>query len=332
MLVWGTPILADVEEIVERVRYELNKQGINLLRDIKPVANNIMVTCISHSGGQEKNPSLGISTIDQKNYEGKIIPAGTCHCFTCGYSADLPTFISNAFGYDDQGMFGYKWLMRNYVTIEVDERPKLSVDMRRNVTQNNENLQEISEEQLKQYRYIHPYMKQRKLTDKVINYFDVGYDHKTNSLTFPVHDLDGKVYLIQRRSVEGKRFHNDEGVSKGNYLYGLYQVYNNLSWIKELYVTESPIDALTLWGYRIPAVATMGARVTKKQLQLLKEVPIRKIVLAMDNDKAGHEASKYIRDNIKGYKIVYRLVFPEGVGDINEMSQEQIESRKIVLY
>jgi len=333
MDVWGTQIIADVQDIVEHVKLELMNQDIELLKDIKPTHNNLMVTCISHSDGQERNPSLGISLQDQKNYKGEIVPAGTCHCFACGYRADLPTFISNALGYNDKGMFGYKWLMRNYVSIAVDERKGIELNMERGkhaaeVT----DVAEISEEQLQQYRYIHPYMKRRKLTENVIEYFDVGYDKQTQAITFPVHDKDGKVHLIQRRSVNGKMFINDEGANKGNYVYGLYQVYKNLIWVNEVYITESPIDALTLWKHRIPAVALMGARATMRQIELLKEVPIRKYVLALDNDKAGQAGAQFIKKHMSSSKVLYKIEFPEHVNDVNDMTDEQIKSIKKAIY
>lgn len=332
MDVWGIQIIANVEDIVEHVRQELLEQKVELLKDIKQTSNNIMVTCISHGDGQERNPSLGISLKDLRSYTGEIIPAGTCHCFTCGYRADFPTFVSNAFGYNDRGMFGYKWIMRNYASISIEERRKLDLNMSREQKHEKDEIPIITEEQLQSYRYIHPYMMERKLNEKVIEYFDVGYDMEKNALTFPVHDTNGNVRLIQRRSVQGKMFINDEGGSKGHYVYGLYQVNNNLNWIDEVYITESPIDALTLWKHRIPAVALMGARVTDTQLQLLKKSSIRKFVLALDNDEAGQRGIDFIKDHLKDNKILYRLIFPEGVNDINDMTNEQIENISRVIY
>lgn len=333
MDVWGTPLLADVEEIVTAIQHELRAQGSELLETIKPTYNNIMVTCIAHGDGIERNPSLGISLKDKRDYRGEKIPAGTCHCFTCGYKADLPTFVSNAFGYNDKGMYGYKWIMKNFVSIAIDERPKIQLDMGRDKrTAETTETGQIDEEQLEEYRYTHPYMYRRKLTDKVIEYFDLGYDAEKGAITFPVHDVDGKVKLIQRRSVYGKMFINDEGGSKGNYLYGLHQVYKNLSWINEIYITESPVDALTLWTYRIPAVALMGARATAQQVELLQKLPVRKMVIALDNDSAGHKGADFLKDHLKTNKLLYRLQFPENVKDINDMTEKQINNRQEIIF
>lgn len=336
MQVWGMQILASPVDIVDRVKAEIQTKGIDLLEDIKPTHNNIMVSCIAHADGKERNPSLGISIDDVKGYSGEMVPAGTCHCFTCGYTADLPTFVSNVFGRNDQGMFGYRWIMRNFMAIEVENRPHLSINMNRDEQEGEEEQKYIEEEELQLYRYTHPYMYERKLTDKIINYFDVGYDANTGTLTFPVHNMEGKAVLIQRRSVQGKQFHNDVGADKGRYLYGLYQVYQNLDHIqkhiKEVQITESPIDALTFWTHKIPAVAIMQARPTEKQIELLRDLPIRKYVIATDNDHAGDEGAEKISEQLGDKKILYRVKFPSGVEDINEMTDEQIVNLKSHIF
>src|SRR5699024_9059369 len=231
------------------------------------------------------------------------------HCFTCGYTSDLPEFVSNVFGYDDKGMMGYKWIIRNFVSIEIDERKQLSLNMDRNKN-DVEQVEYIDDEQLKEYRYVHPYM------------YAIGIH---------VRDENGNVCLIQRRSVDKKQFINDEGGSKGNYLYGLHEIYKNIIHVNEVFVTESPIDALTLWKYKIPAIATMGTRVTKRQLDLMKQIPIRKMILALDNDEAGHEGMKFIYNQLINNKVMYKIDFPSDINDINEMTESQIKHMNINL-
>ena len=330
MDIWGTQMLSDVEDVIDLLQHEMIMNNTGLLKDVKPTTNNLMVTCISHNDGQESNPSMGILLNDVRGYDGQITKAGTCHCFTCGYTSDLPEFVSNVFGYDDKGMMGYKWIIRNFVSIEIDERKQLSLNMDRNKN-DVEQVEYIDDEQLKEYRYVHPYMYARGLDDKIINYFDIGYDKQRKAITFPVRDENGNVCLIQRRSVDKKQFINDEGGSKGNYLYGLHEIYKNIIHVNEVFVTESPIDALTLWKYKIPAIATMGTRVTKRQLDLMKQIPIRKMILALDNDEAGHEGMKFIYNQLINNKVMYKIDFPSDINDINEMTESQIKHMNINL-
>jgi DNA primase len=264
--------------------------------------------------------------------DGKLHKAGTAHCFTCGYAADLPGFVSEVLGYNDAGMYGFKWITQNFVNLSIERRQPLKLDMSRGKKQSTvQESRDVSEEELDSYRYFHPYMFERKLTKEVIDYFDIGYDEEHNALTFPIHDHQtGKVMLIQRRTVVGKGFINDTSVSKGLFIYGLYQVYRNLDWIQRVFLCESPIDALTCWTHGEAAVATMGAAVTAAQLRLLRDVPVRSFVDALDNDKAGREAAKRIRAAIKT-KLLYRAWLPDDCKDINELSSTQFHSLRIEL-
>jgi DNA primase len=317
--VWGTPVVSDVETIIETARTVIRSQGSYLLKDMKRTGRNIMLTCINHANGQERHPSMGIVTEDVRRGD-RIIKAGTANCFTCGYTADLPEFISHLFGYNDKGFFGFKWITENFVNLSIENRKDLDIDMSRN-TRSDEQRPVIDESELDQYRYTHPYMYERCLTDKVIEYFDVGYDAKTDCLTFPVHDLDGSVRFIQRRSVKGKRFQNDITKLKSEMLYGLYQVYQNLSWIKEVAVTESIIDALTFWVHRIPAVATMQAIPTPTQIKLLKNLPVRTLIDALDKDEAGQKGSSKLKEHLGNSKLIYKAVWPNQFKDVNELEQ-----------
>lgn len=330
MEIWGTPILADVREIIYELRAQLAAEGIDLFRQIKPSGINLMCSCVEHAGGQESNPSMGITLQDVKR-GSETIPAGTAHCFTCGFTADLPHLVSYCFGYNDRGYKGYKWVCENFVNLSIETRKSLNLELTRNKSKKStKNVEVIDEHTLSLYRYTHPYMFQRKLTDKVITYFDVGYDKATQSLTFPVHDISGQVLFIQRRAVNGKQFRNETDIPK--VVYGLHHVYRNLSWIKEVWITESIIDALTCWTYRIPAVSIMGARATEGQIKLLKEMPVRKIILALDNDKAGHEGARKLLAALNRDKLIFKAVLPENRKDLNELTDSEFKALKRVLF
>jgi hypothetical protein len=330
----NTPIISTIKDIVETVRMELHLHGVPLLKDIKPTNNNIMVTCPVHKNGQEKTPSCGISVVEVIRPH-KRIPVGTVNCFKCGYIAELPEFISYCFGHDDEGSFGFKWITSNFVNLSVEKRKPIDLNMSRN--QSSESKEEfISEEELEKYRTYHPYMFERCLTEKVIDYFDVGYDEDKDCLTFPVHDKDGNSIFFQRRSIKGKQFLNDVTTLKAENLYGYHQVLKNLSWIKEVYITESPIDALTLWTFRKAAVATMQAIPTVSQIKLLQNLPIRKFISGLDDDEAGWEGEKRLKKSLSNTKLLYDIRFPKSHDndakmDINKMVQNGYDLNELSL-
>ncbi len=315
----GVTFLEDIYNILIRLRKDLRKQRIHYLSTIKKGRDNIQITCPKHSGGLEKRASCGVSTKEIKRF-GKIYPAGTVNCFTCGYITDLPGLISFCFGKDDQGYFGFKWLVNTFGSVSSEDRKEIVIDIGRESNKNKENIF-VSDEELDRYRYTHSYMYERKLTDKVINYFDVGYDQETNCLTFPVKNIDGKTVFIFRRSVSSKYFNIPEYVNKGDYLYGLYEINNNLFQIKEVWICEAILDALICWVRGKFAVALMQAIPTNRQIELLESIPVRKFVIGLDNDRAGSLGVERLGKQIKS-KLLYRALIPAGK-DLNDLSLDE---------
>ena len=299
----GMPILADEIDVLEELKDQLALNGVERFRKFRRTQNHIQFCCPFHNGGQELKPSCGITTSDIKQGD-KVVKAGTVHCFACGIVCSLEEMISRLFGKDDFGIFGIEWLKKNFLTIEYDERPKIVLDMERHksITENDRTY--ISEEELDSYRYIHPYMYQRKLTDDVIEMFDVGYDKDfvikskkgkeshLRCITFPVRDITGKTLFIARRSVDTKFFHYPAGAEKP--VYGIYELSLLPEYPKEIIICESIINCLTCYVYGKPAVALNGTG-TDFQYKQLRESPCRKYILGLDPDPEIKKKSKHDR-------------------------------------
>ena len=319
------PILAEELEVLNELKYQLEANGIKRFAEFKPGPRNIQFNCPVHAEGQERKPSCGISTVNKEE-----VPAGTVHCFTCGYTATLEQMISHCFGKDDEGAFGKEWLIKNFLTISIENRKDIILDLKRG---NNKNITKyISEEELESYRYYHPYMYKRRLTDEIIEQFDVGYDKhfelidkfgKVKSilrcLTFPVRDISGGTLFIARRSVDIKFFHYPEGVDKP--VYGLYELPKD---VNEVIICESILNALTCYTYGKPAVALLGLG-TEYQYDQLRKLGCRKIITALDPDDAGQRATEKLKRALKGNKLVTSFILPEG-RDINDLEKEEFEN------
>ena len=252
--------------------------------------------------------------------------------------------ISYCFGYTDDivGKFGWQWLLKNFATVQVEERKDVMLCFERDSDRSNSkyiNTQYVTEEELNKYRYIHPYMYKRGLTDEVIDLFDIGYDSVSDCITFPVRDIDGNTLFLARRSVKTKFFNYPEGVEKP--LYGLYELYqqhtdhpmldkngmrNGFSRsynFDTVIVCESMLDALSFWTVGKYAVALNGLG-NELQFKQLRELPCRKIILATDMDERGLAARKRIRQNIQNRKIITEYLFPKGRKDANECTKEEL--------
>lgn len=320
MILNDIPFNCELSNIINELQSQLHLNGIELLQKTIDTPDNIMVTCPYHKDGQERKPSAGFRKSD-----------GTFHCFTCGEIHTLQEVISHCFGhYDDLvGSFGWKWLTKNFLMLEVENRTVIPLNLSRNKrnTKSNKitlpNEKNVTQAELKRFRYIHPYMYKRKLTDDIIEKFDVGYDKETNSLTFPVRDINGNCLFIVRRSVIGKHFNIQKGVEKP--LYGIYELYQSTETEKQdVVVCESIIDALTCWVYGKFALALNGLG-TELQFEQLRKLPCRKLIIATDNDTAGFRAKERIKRNVKN-KLLKQYIFPENKKDINELTKEEFEN------
>lgn len=324
--VGNTPILADGLQILQELKSQLELNGIHRFAQFKVGPKNIQFNCPIHSDGQEKKPSCGILTVNQNG-----TPAGTVHCFACGYTATLEEMISHCFGKDDFGVFGKEWLLKNFLSVSVENRKTIELDFNRNTKQTLKSTY-VSEQELDTYRYYHEYMYKRKLTDEIIEKFDVGYDanfklnnddsktHKSlRCITFPVRDKDGNTLFIARRSVDIKLFHYPEGVDKP--VYGLYELPKDAT---EVIICESIFNALTCYVYGKPAVALLGLG-TEQQYKQLLELPCRKFITALDPDKAGERATQRLKKALGKNKLVTSYVIPEGK-DINDLSKKEFEN------
>ena len=333
MIINDVQFNCELEEILTELISQLRANNINLIQKHKDGPTHIQICCPYHANGMERRPSAGLRKSD-----------GIFHCFACNETHSLSEVISYCFGHDEDvvGKFGWQWLLRNFATVQIEERKDVEIDYSRNnrkhvsAVSNDSNRTMVSEQELDKYRYFHPYMYKRGLTDEIIELFDIGYDKDTDCITFPVRDINGNTLFVARRSVKSKFFNYPEGVEKP--LYGLYELYTYaFSGVKkqpfwhidgcpqEVIVCESMLDALSFWTVDKYAVALNGVE-SELQIKQLKELPCRKIILATDSDEKGMLARQRTRKKIGSRKLITEYIFPKGRKDANECTKEELLS------
>ena len=300
-----------IATILQNLKQQVDALGIPKLKSIEYKSSEARVTCPIHKDGQENTPSCFIALEDKGD-----VRAGTVHCFTCGYKADIVNFIADCLGVSRQNAISWLLGFCNYSLLE-DNRFVPTLEYNGAPLYNNyDTLPIVTQEELNSYEYIHPYMFKRKLTDEVIKKFDVGYDFKTRCLTFPVY-VNGKCLFVAKRSVDKKAFYMPQIEPKP--IYGLDYLETN-----DVIVCESVINALTCWGYGRQAIALFGLG-SEYQIEVLKNIRQRKIILALDGDKYGQQATYKIAKELKGIKIVSKLNLPYGK-DINDLSYNEFKN------
>ena len=163
------------------------------------------------------------------------------------------------------------------------------------------------------------YLKMRGINkDSAIKYC-IGYSIKQKMVTIPVYSPDNICLGFVGRSIEGKVFKNSTGLPKSKTLFNINR--NKIS--NQIFVTESSFDAIRIEQAGRSAVATLGATVSNRQIDLLKQY-FNSIILLPDNDEAGRSMARKMQESLGSIVTIGNI--PEEYKDISDMNEEQIQS------
>lgn len=121
--------------------------------------------------------------------------------------------------------------------------------------------------------------------------FNIKYDSTENRIVVPWFNKKGNLVGITGRYNFNEIGNNPkwkalENFPKGNYLYGLYENFENIK--KEEYViigeSEKFVLQLDSMGYN-NGLALGNCIITNKQANIIKSLPVKKIILALDEDR-----------------------------------------------
>lgn len=161
---------------------------------------------------------------------------------------------------------------------------------------------------------------ERLLDRDAVDLYEVAWSQEENAWVLPIRMPDESLLGYQLKTPTEVRNH-PTGMLKSLTLFGIDK------WRAERlgYLVESPLDAVRLFsaGY-VGAVASFGAAVSTEQMGILVEY-FDRLVVAMDNDKAGFIANNKIW---QGYRQRLQLSFINydrtQAKDVGEMSDRQI--------
>jgi len=163
------------------------------------------------------------------------------------------------------------------------------------------------------------YYEGRRISENSVNKFLLGYSNNQDMVIIPMHNPDGSTLLgFVARSVEGKEFKNTPGLPKSRILFNLHRARK----YDTVYVVESSFDAIRLDQNGIPAVATLGANVSRNQIELLTKYFNNAIVIG-DNDDAGKGMQQKILDRLGSRATLINI--PSRFKDIGDMTDDDIQ-------
>lgn len=194
--------------------------------------------------------------------------------------------------------------------VEKEEWPELDMAI----------VNKLYEQALKSDRAIQ-YFTKRKITQDSVKKFKLGYSENQDMVTIPVQNHEGLCVGFVGRSVEGKTFKNTNGLPKSKLLFNL----NRVKTASRVYVVESSFDAIRLDQVGLPAVATLGANVSSKQIGLLQKY-FSDIMIIADNDEAGGNMKDKIIERLGSQVTVINIEKQyKDIGDMDDVSIKELD-------
>jgi DNA primase len=162
----------------------------------------------------------------------------------------------------------------------------------------------------------HPYLAERGIEPATAATFGVGFYAGTGLMqgrvVIPIHNPRGELVAYAGRAVNGERpkYRLPAGFRKGLELYNVHRAAAKIT--ERVIVVEGYFDCLRVHkaGYQC-VVGLMGCVLSEAQERLLLE-RFRKVLLMLDGDQAGREASRVIAARLSNKCSVGVVRVPEG--------------------
>ncbi len=141
------------------------------------------------------------------------------------------------------------------------------------------------------------------------------YDTFSNRIMIPIEDLKGQVvgftgriYNDEKDTAKYMNTKETEIFKKGHILFNYHNARPNIREEKCVIVVEGNMDAIKLSASGIKnVVALMGVALSKEQIDVLKKLKVP-IILMLDNDQAGLDATVKNGDELQRYNLDIRVV------------------------
>lgn len=154
-------------------------------------------------------------------------------------------------------------------------------------------------------------------------------------IIIPYYDKNGDLFYWNGRHVGKSKLRylgppKEVGIGKSDVLFFAGGEWADFG--EEIYLCEGEFDALSLFHSGLNGVACGGKNLSDKQINLLKNY---KIVICLDNDKAGHGAmttmSDLINRNIESENLKDRLMFVSPYKEYKDWNEMLIKESPNVL-
>ena len=244
---------------------------------------------------------------------------GLFFCFSCGKTADLIELVMH---FSNRTYFeSIRFIKSKEVETDIVSDINSKLIQKEEWTEFDTSIVQRLHEQALSSERAKEYFIKRKITKESVIKFRLGYSETQDMVSIPIYNHEGLCVGFVARSIEGKEFKNTTKLPKSKLLFNL----NNIKTASRVYVVESSFDAIRLDQVGFPAVATLGANVSSKQLDLLQKY-FNDIIIIADNDEAGGNMKEKIIERLSGNVTVINLDKKyKDIGDMDDMSIKELE-------
>lgn len=156
------------------------------------------------------------------------------------------------------------------------------------------------------------------------------YDRFRGRLMFPLTNHRSQVVgfsgrILDADAKEAKYINSPETMlyHKSELLFGYSQLYQQIRKEEEVVVVEGELDVISsVQAHQSNVVAIKGSALTREQLQLLRRT-VKKVLLSLDMDAAGVEATKRAITLALEFDLELRVVQLPGGKDPDELARQQ---------
>lgn len=289
----STHLSTDIASILVDIGVDVRKTGDKEILGCCPVHKRV-------TGHEDSNPSWSMNA-----------ESGLWICFSCGSRGTLPYLVDILSG----GMIDSLGIQRMMIDHGMNKllAPKEQEDEETFVNpQDFFAFKRVSDKRCES----------RNLDPDITFTYGVRWNPDNKSWSIPIIHSTGQLQGWQEKK-KGWVRNYPVGVKKSKTLFGIERFRS-----KTAVLVESPLDVVRFAGVfnKPQALASFGAFVSDEQLRLLTHVADA-VVVAMDNDKAGLEASKniYKRMSMPRKGVRWWNYKGNNVKDIGDMSDEEVE-------
>ena len=278
------------------------------LQNIRPCGDEIQFSC----------PYPGHKNNDAHPSAFFNLNKNVFHCFSCGANGSLESLYKFITG-QEINAFSIAELKFNQVNNSAHKITDIlkAQEVATNIYQDSilDKYKEIPQD-------MYSYLIKRVKNPDIISLFELGYDKETQKATMPIRNARHQLVGIIGHMPYSKGFKYlpilpEKGFKKTLFLYGMDKVDRK---IDTAILVEGMFDVVAGYslGYK-NVLGLQGAFLAEEQEAFLR-MNFNKIVLALDNDKAGAHTTKHLIKHLK-YKFEKIEVFkyPPNIKDLGDM-------------